>query len=182
LLRNSSFHCFRWSFGILLGQRAPAAVEMRADVFGAERRQSMKNAKSARPPRQKKRRGHIVAKGIVTYDLTKIAVAEALLVSAIRQFFENAHPVPVYLLASSAREILTTIGDKVGVETILHSLAKKKGSTLKEAVKHAHTFAGFFKHADRDPTATLQFSDDEADTVLAMALPRFWSSNGGHAY
>ncbi len=129
--------------------------------------------------RHKKARRHVVAKGIVTYDLTKIDVAEALLVSAIRQFFEGAHPVPIYLLASSAREILTTIGDKAGVETVLHSFAKKKGLTLKEVAHQAHTFAGFFKHADRNPTATLKFSEDEADSVLAMACQDFGRVTGG---
>ena len=54
-------------------------------------------------PRQKKPRGHVIAKGIVTYDLTKMDVAEALLVAAVRLFFEDAHPVPIYQLASSAR-------------------------------------------------------------------------------
>jgi hypothetical protein len=51
-------------------------------------------------------------------------VAEALLVTAIR-FFEDGHPVPIYQLASSAREILTTVGDKTGVETLLHTYANK---------------------------------------------------------
>lgn len=78
--------------------------------------------------------------------------------TAIRLFFENAHPVPIYLLATSAREILTTIGDKTGVETVLHSYAKKKGLTLAEAAKQAHTFAGFFKHATviQPPSFTFQ--------------------------
>jgi hypothetical protein len=129
--------------------------------------------------RKKKPRGHIIAKGIVSYDLTKIDVAEALLVAAIRLFFEDGHPVPIYQLASSAREILTTLGDKTGVETVLHSYAKKKGLALGEVVKLAHTFAGFFKHADRNPTAKLHFSEDEVDSVLAMACHDFGRVTGG---
>jgi hypothetical protein len=129
--------------------------------------------------RHKKKRRHVIAKGIKTYDLTKIDVAESLLVTAIRLFFEDEHPVPIYQLASSAREILTTIGDKTGVETVLHAYAKSHGLTIAEAVKQAHTFAAFFKHADRDPTAKLTFSEDEPDTVLAMACHDFGRITGG---
>lgn len=129
--------------------------------------------------RQKKTHRHIVAKGITSYDLTKLDVAEALLVAAIQLFFEDGHPVPIYQLASSAREILTTIGDKAGVETVLHALAKRKGLTLAELAKQAHTFANFFKHANRDPTETLHFSEDETDAVLAMACDDFGRITGG---
>jgi hypothetical protein len=129
--------------------------------------------------RTSKKRGHVIAKGIISYDLTKLDVAESLLVAAIRMFFDDAHPVPIYQLASSAREILTTIGDKTGVKTLLHDFAKKKGLTLQEAAKQAHTFAGFFKHADRHPTATLHFSEDEADSVIAMACHDFGRVTGG---
>ncbi len=51
--------------------------------------------------------------------LNKIDVAEAHIVSAVKLFFENGHPASVYTLASAAREILTTLGDKQGVETLL---------------------------------------------------------------
>jgi hypothetical protein len=129
--------------------------------------------------RKKKKRRHVIAEGIVTYELTKIDVAESLLVAAIRLFFEDEHPVPVYQLASSAREILTTIGDKAGIETVLHAYAKGQGLTIAEVVKQAHTFAAFFKHADRDATAKLSFSEDEPDTVLAMACKDFGRITGG---
>jgi hypothetical protein len=129
--------------------------------------------------RQKKTRRHVIAKGIVTYELSKIDVAESLIIAAVRLFFEDEHPVPIYQLASSAREILTTIGDKTGVETVLHSYAKKKGLTVAAAAKQAHTFAHFFKHADRDPTARLRFSEDEPDSVLAMACQDFGRITGG---
>ena len=124
-------------------------------------------------PRGKSNSRHVVAKGIVAYDLTKIDVAEQLIISAVRQFFEDAHPVPVYVLASAAREILTTIGDKTGVKTVLHAIADRRGPTLKNMAREAHMFAGFFKHADRDPAGKLHFSEHEVDSVLAMACQDF---------
>jgi hypothetical protein len=41
--------------------------------------------------------------------LTKIDVVEAHLITAVRATFRNEHPASIYLLASSAREILTTL-------------------------------------------------------------------------
>ena len=122
---------------------------------------------------------HIVAAGSAKYSLTKIDVAELLISTAIRLFFEGAHPVPIYALASAAREILTTLGDKTGIETVLHAVAKRQGKSLKELATSAHTFAGFFKHADRDPQGVLQFSETDVDPVLAMAVQDFGRITGG---
>ena len=56
-----------------------------------------------------------VAPGVQSYELSKIDVAEALIQAAVRLFFEGAHPVPIYALASAAREIMTTLGQKTGI-------------------------------------------------------------------
>ena len=58
--------------------------------------------------------------------LNKIDVAEAHIVAAVKLFFENGHPASVYTLASAAREILTTLGIKQGIETLLHQMANGK--------------------------------------------------------
>jgi hypothetical protein len=108
-----------------------------------------------------------------TLRLNKIDVAEAHIVSAVKLFFENGHPVSVYLLASAVREILTTLGDKMGVETLLHVMSEWKGEPLKETIKKAHGFARFFKHADMDPTAFLEFPEDEVDGILFIACHDF---------
>ena len=121
----------------------------------------------------------IVATGAQGYELTKIDVAEALIQAAVRLFFEGAHPVPIYQLASSAREILTTIGEKVGVETILHSIAKRKAVPVKTLINQAHKFAKFFKHANSDPTEKLSFSEFEIDHVLLLACHDFGRVTGG---
>jgi hypothetical protein len=54
--------------------------------------------------------------------LTKIDVAEAHLITAVRAHFRDEHPASVYLLAASAREILTTIGEKTGTRTMLTTM------------------------------------------------------------
>ena len=104
-----------------------------------------------------------------TLRLDKIDVAEAHIISAVKLFFENGHPASVYTLASAAREIVTTLGIKQRVETLLHQMATWKGETLKQQIGKAHAFANFFKHANTDPTAVLEFPEDEVDGTLFIA-------------
>lgn len=127
----------------------------------------------------RKKPTHIVAKGIKTLQLTKINVAEALIKTAVRLFFEDGDPVPVYSLANAAREILTSVGTHEGVTTLLHALAARDGKTLQELTTESRKIANFFKHADRDPEATIEFREDEVDALLAVACQDFGRITGG---
>ena len=112
--------------------------------------------------------------------LTKIDVAEAHIRAAVRLFFACEHPAPVYSLTCAAREILTTVGEKLGVLTLLHEYAADHGVSLKEAIRQANIFANFMKHADRDPDAVLEgFEDDEIDPFLLIACKDFGEITGG---
>lgn len=102
--------------------------------------------------------------------LTKIDVAEAHLISAVRLHFQCGPPASVYLLAGSAREILTTIGDKTGIRTMLHGIADDLGRPLKDLIDAAHQHVNFLKHANRDPQAVLEdFTENDVDTLLFVA-------------
>jgi hypothetical protein len=116
--------------------------------------------------------------GVQSYELSKIDVAEALIQAAVRLFFEGAHPVPIYALASAAREIMTTVGQKTGIETFVDLLAKKQGVPVKEVINSVHEHAKFFKHADRDPTAKITFNEGKVDIVLAIACAEFLDVTG----
>jgi hypothetical protein len=103
-------------------------------------------------------------------NLTKLDVAKAHIVTAIRATFRGEHSASIYLLAASAREILTTMGEKAGVRTLLHGIAEDTGVPVVELIKHAHEYARFMKHADRDPSAILKdFEASAADNVLFIA-------------
>ena len=115
-----------------------------------------------------------------TLRLNKIDVAEAHINTAVKLYFENGHPVSIYTLASAAREILTTLGDKQGIETLVHELAIWKGTSLKEQINRIHTFASFFKHANTDPTEVIEFPEDEGDAVLYTACKDFGLITGGY--
>ena len=106
--------------------------------------------------------------------LTKIDVAEAHLVTAVRGTFRGEHPASIYLLASCAREILTTIGTKTKVETLLHGISKETGHKLGRVIEEAHQFANFMKHADKDADDTLdRFTAADADMLLLIACKDF---------
>jgi hypothetical protein len=106
--------------------------------------------------------------------LTKIDVAEAHLVTAVRATFRGEHPASVYLLAASAREILTTIGSKIGIRTVLHGASQDTGKKLGRLIHSAHAYANFMKHADKDPTGVIEdFSETDADSILFIACHDF---------
>jgi hypothetical protein len=106
--------------------------------------------------------------------LTKIGVAEAHLISAVRLRFEGGHLASVYLLAASAREILTTIGEKIGTKTILKEVSEETGTPMKTLIDIVHKFTKFFKHAGSDPEAVLEdFEERDVDQVLFVACRDF---------
>lgn len=111
--------------------------------------------------------------------LTKIDVAEAHIRTAVRLFFECSHAVPVYTLANAAREIVATIGDRIDVETVQQELATNRGVAVKEMLRPLSRAANFFKHADRDADATLDFDESDAEVVLQLACHDFGRITGG---
>jgi hypothetical protein len=111
--------------------------------------------------------------------LTKIDAAEAQIRAAVRMFFERGHPVPVYTLANAAREIVATIGDQIDVETVQQELAAARGLTVKELLRPLSQTANFFKHADRDADAVLDFDEGDAEVALQLACHDFGRITGG---
>jgi hypothetical protein len=111
--------------------------------------------------------------------LTKIDVAEAQIRAAVRLFFEGGHPVPVYILANAAREIVATIGAQIDVETVQQELAASRGISVKDMLRPLGAAANFFKHADRDADRTLDFDEGDAEVVLQLACHDFGRITGG---
>jgi hypothetical protein len=76
----------------------------------------------------------------------KTDVARRQLCAAIRLFFERRDPVAVHTLVAAGHQILTDLGNAVGVLGLL------KGSGQRaEHVRVLNYAANFFKHADKDP-------------------------------
>ena len=111
--------------------------------------------------------------------LTKIDAAEANLCTAIRLFFADAHPAPVHTLAGAAREVLSVLGEKLETDIFLNELAKNRGVSPREYLRKATLALNFMKHADRDPTAVLEFADEANDFMLFWACRDFVSITKG---
>jgi hypothetical protein len=88
-------------------------------------------------------------------------------------FFRGEHLVPVYTLANAAREIVAAIGDQIDAETVLRELAARRGITVKESVRPLVHTANFFKHADRDADATIEFDTYDVELTLLAACEDF---------
>ena len=105
--------------------------------------------------------------------VTKIDAAEAQIRAAVWMFFRGGHLVPVYTLANAAREIVAAIGDQIDAETVLRELAARRGITVKELVRPLVHTANFFKHADRDADATIEFDTYDVELTLLAACEDF---------
>ena len=107
-------------------------------------------------------------------ELTKFEIARRQLVTAIRLFFEEGDSVSVYTLAHASWEVLDALCRHQRVMRFRDQMSGSTGLAEKEINKIASYGRNFFKHADKDPKATLpNFSDDMNDHVLIGASMDF---------
>jgi hypothetical protein len=109
-------------------------------------------------------------KDAATELITKLAAAKRQLVTAVHLFFEDREPIAVHALAQAAWEIIGQLLEHEGKKTQQHEIALANGMNLKEVRKIANQTKNFFKHADKDPKETIEFSDYENDFVLIMSI------------
>ena len=112
-------------------------------------------------------------------NLTKLDAAEAQLRTAVRMYFENDHLAPIYALANAVRKVVGQIGKHLDVETVQNDIAKSRGMKVEEMIRPLSKTANFFKHADRDPTATISLEDDDVEVILFFARHDFGRAAGG---
>jgi hypothetical protein len=77
------------------------------------------------------------------------------------------------------REIVEQIGGHMKVQTIQRKLATDHGLTVRELLRPLKTIANFLKHADRDPTATIEIEESDIIKVLQLACQDFGRTAGG---
>jgi hypothetical protein len=99
-----------------------------------------------------------------TFEFTNAAVAEAQIKTAVRLYFEGSHPVPVYTLASAAREIVTTMGNLSEVETHRKSA---------DQIRNIRRAAVWSKHAKQEAKHVIKLSDTAVELVLELACNDF---------
>ena len=102
--------------------------------------------------------------------ITKLQAARRQLVTALNLFFDDREPVSVHTLAHAAWEITSSLCEHEGIDTFVERAADISGEPVKQIRGKATQFKNFFKHADRDPGATLdEFGDRWNDPLLIAA-------------
>jgi hypothetical protein len=94
------------------------------------------------------------------------------LVSAIRLLYDDADLVPVYSLAANAWEIIDTLATRAGVDSI--SDQTREHIPLGKDLKYDYInspYRNFFKHADRDPDASVPpLKDGIVESIVFLAV------------
>ncbi len=107
--------------------------------------------------------------------ISKIDAARRQLDVALSLFFNDADPISIHTLTAAAHQILMDISGSKGVKSLVKGLAldiirQDKASLYLSAVNEAENF---FKHADRDQSALLEFNPAQTEYLLLDAVEMY---------
>jgi len=111
--------------------------------------------------------------------LTKIDAARRQLLTAIRLFFAEGDAVSVLSLAANAWEIVDALCGLAGIESL--SLQTEGNLREEQRLKRDYInepYRNFFKHADRDPDASIEFNERDAEAVMMLAVEDYLRLQG----
>ena len=106
-------------------------------------------------------------------QVTKLDAAKRQLETAIRLWFHDADPVSIHTLAAAARQILVDVNSKRGGEPMGADRPEIRPEARKRARAVFAEAKNFFKHANRDPAATLMFTPEATRFYLLEAADRY---------
>ena len=112
-------------------------------------------------------------------QVTKFDAIRAQLDAAIEMYFLSGNPIATHTLAAAAYNALRDIAKHEGAEhpflkvEYLESLSETE---RQRTLKFLNEPENFFKHADRDPTASISFDPNMAELLLMDALAYFRTS------
>jgi hypothetical protein len=108
--------------------------------------------------------------------VSKIDAARRQLDAAIKLWFQDGDEVAIHTLMFAAYEILNALNQKQHNEnaTLLGFVKKNwKPEEVEEIMQLVKAPMKFFKHADRDPHAVLEFSPSGTDVLLPLVVSAF---------
>lgn len=107
----------------------------------------------------------------MTVTVTKLEAASRQLDTAIRLFFSGGDTVSVHTLAVAAANIFADIAERQNAGVSWRTRVRDdSGLSTKELKRILHDEWNFFKHADREMNATLQFNELVSEDVMFMAV------------
>jgi hypothetical protein len=112
------------------------------------------------------------AKGPTIESVSKLDAARRQLKTAIRLFFHEGDTVSICTLAEASRELLNDLLDAKGTTNPLREAARDhvKPEYWKEYVAFVNRPKNFFKHADRDADAVLEFRPEVTAFTMFEAV------------
>ena len=105
--------------------------------------------------------------------LTKIEVVERQLREAIRLFAEGRDPVTVRTVAGAAHQVLNDLAKTIGFGSFIKDSPYLRPEKKSEWVGMVNSAQNFFKHADRDPEAVLDFYPEFTKFLLFDAVEMY---------
>ena len=113
--------------------------------------------------------------------VTKLEAAERQLRVAIRMFFERKDMIAVHTLAAAAQGVLQDLGRLRGFVSLFEEgAARIIPEKRDEFIQLFRKAQNFFKHADKDPNADLEFYVDATKFYLLDAARLLVSITGRH--
>lgn len=102
-------------------------------------------------------------------ELTKVNVGRCQANTAIELFFSGGDIVSIHTLGMAAANIFGDVLRAKGAPSWRDEIVRQSPLSEAETMGLVRRSSNFFKHADRDPDATMHFSDNENDHVLWLA-------------
>ena len=110
------------------------------------------------------------------FKISKIDAARRQLHSAIVLYFNDADPVPIHTLTAASYNILRDITKAHGKPSMLvkdRMIERIKPGREKFVRDKINEAENFFKHADKDPAGTLDFSPVETELLMFDACLQY---------
>lgn len=110
--------------------------------------------------------------------ITKLDAAKRQLETAIRLYFNYADPVSIHTLTGAAHAILFDLNKEFGGKAMLISDYMVKDKYKKEVMGILSKAKNHFKHANRDPNASINFNPDINDKYIYDACTKYEDLTG----
>jgi hypothetical protein len=125
-----------------------------------------------------------------TIIITKLGAARSQLNTAIELWFGGADPVSIHTLAAASHEIIHSLFRKRGLSGLFFDSPLVRKEMRKTLAGHLRKYANFFKHADRDSSATTSFNPETNEAlfiysimgIVAMKEPLTWQEAAFYAW
>jgi hypothetical protein len=114
--------------------------------------------------------------------LSKLDCVRRQLEMAIELYFMERDPVSIHTLASADYQLLIDINKHRGGKPLLIEFESLKGRVIpgkeKEVMRLMSEAENFFKHADRDPEGTIDFSPESNEGILWESTDKYRELTG----